>query len=215
VDHHGLGKTKRVILVVCAVAAELRSFASRPGVDVVAVGVGPVEAGIGTMRAICNQRYRYIVNAGIGGGFRGRAKVGDAIAVTEEHYADIGLEGGGALNLPDGITLHDHVTSDEALLMSYRARVEDALFGIGVTSATITTTDRRAKELGRFTPTVESMEGFAVLAAAANADIPAIELRGISNLVGVRAESEWDFRAGAAATVRALEAFIEAVTTPA
>jgi futalosine hydrolase len=205
-----------MILVVCAVAAELRGFASRPGVEVVAVGVGPVEASIGTMRAIGSQRYRYVVNAGIGGGFRRRAEVGDAIAITEEHYVDIGLEGGGSLNLPDGITLRDHVTSDEALLVAYRSRVEDALFGIGVTSATITTTDRRAKDLaGRLSPTVESMEGFAVLAAAASADIPAIELRGISNLVGDRDESKWDFRAGAAATVRALEAFIEAVTRPA
>jgi len=205
-----------VILVVCAVAAELKAFAPRPGVDVVAVGVGPVEAGIGTLHAIARGRYRYVVNAGIGGGFRNRANVGDAVAVTDEHYADIGLEGGGALNLPDGITLREHVASDDALLASYRKRAGGALFGPGVTSATITTTDRRAQELAaRFSPMVESMEGFAVLAAAARAEIPAIELRGISNLVGDRAASEWDFRAGAAATVHALEMFLAAVATPA
>jgi futalosine hydrolase len=201
-----------MILVICAVAAELRAFKSRAGVDVVAVGVGPVEAGIGTMRAIAQHKYRYVINAGIGGGFRGRAKVGDAVAVTDECYADIGLEGGGELNLPGGVTLRERVASDAALVAAYRSRIGDALLGTGVTSATITTTDVRARRLAkRFAPTVESMEGFAVLAAAASAKIAAIEVRGISNLVGNRATSEWDFRAGAAATVRALEQFIDIV----
>jgi futalosine hydrolase len=205
-----------VILVICAVAAELRAFASRAGVDVVAVGVGPVEAGIGTMRAIAQNKYRAIINAGIGGGFRGKAKVGDAVAVTDECYAEIGLEGGGTLNLPDGIRLRERVASDPILVTTYRARIEGALLGTGVTSATITTTDARAQELAqRFAPAVESMEGFAVLAAAASASISAIELRGISNLVGDRSKSEWDFRAGAAATVHALEAFLDSMAIPA
>jgi futalosine hydrolase len=205
-----------MILVICAVAAELRAFASRASVEVVAVGVGPVEAGIGTMRAIAQNKYRYIINAGIGGGFRGRAKVGDAVAVTDECYAEIGLEGGGALNLPDGITLRERVSSDAALVTTYRTRVEGARLGTGVTSATITTTDARAQNLAqRFAPAIESMEGFAVLAAAASANIPAIELRGVSNLVGDREKSEWDFRAGAAATVHALEAFLDTMSVSA
>jgi futalosine hydrolase len=40
------------------------------------------------------------------------------------------------------------------------------------------------------------MEGFAVLRAAERAGVPAIELRGISNRVGARERSGWDFEAG-------------------
>lgn len=52
------------------------------------------------------------------------------------------------------------------------------------------------------------MEGFAVLRAAERAGVQAIEVRGVSNLVGPRAEGEWDFRAGAQAAVAALRALL-------
>jgi futalosine hydrolase len=51
------------------------------------------------------------------------------------------------------------------------------------------------------------MEGFAVLRAAEKAGIPAIEVRGISNVVGDRAKSGWDFAAG----VRGLESVLGAL----
>jgi futalosine hydrolase len=50
-----------------------------------------------------------------------------------------------------------------------------------------------------------------VLRAAAVANVPAIEVRGISNYVGDRAMSEWDFAAGARAAARALEAVLERI----
>jgi futalosine hydrolase len=55
------------------------------------------------------------------------------------------------------------------------------------------------------------MEGFAVLRAAAAAGVAAVELRGISNIVGDRARGQWDFRAGSAAAVRALDGFLRGV----
>jgi hypothetical protein len=49
------------------------------------------------------------------------------------------------------------------------------------------------------------------LRASAVAGIPAVELRGISNIVGDRATSGWDFRAGSAAVVSALNAFLNVI----
>jgi len=53
------------------------------------------------------------------------------------------------------------------------------------------------------------MEGFAVLRAAQLAGIPAIEIRGVSNLVGERESNGWDFRAGADAAVATTGAFLD------
>lgn len=202
-----------MILVICAVAAELRGFA-RDGVDVIAVGVGPVEAAIGTARALAARSYGLAINAGIGGAFSGRAAVGDAVAVTHDRYVELGREDGGELSLPSGLQLVGTALSDSALL----ERLESASpsgtlhFGPAVTSATITTSDARAKALAAsYSPLAESMEGFAVLRAAALAGVAAIELRGISNIVGDRAASQWDFRAGATAAVRALTTFLDVV----
>jgi futalosine hydrolase len=199
-----------MILAVCAVARELDGFAA-PGVRVVAVGIGPVEAALGTARALASAPYELLVNVGIGGGFDGRARVGDAAVVESERYVELGREDRG--ELAGGLTLADTARSDAALVERLRGTVEPLLsFGGGVTSATITTSDARAAELAAaFDPLCESMEGFAVLRAAATAGIPAIELRGISNRVGDRARGGWDFRAGSAAARAALEALLRVV----
>ena len=89
-----------MILVVCALAPELGGFIPRADVDVVAVGVGPIEAALGSARALAARSYTCAINAGIAGGFRGRAVVGDAVAVASECFADLGLEGGATLALP-------------------------------------------------------------------------------------------------------------------
>jgi futalosine hydrolase len=200
-----------MILVICAVLAELRGFA-RAGVEVAAVGVGPVEAAIGAARALAAKPYTLAINAGIGGAFAGRAAVGEAIAVTAERYVELGREDGVDLALPGGLHLEAACAADADTLAQYREHAPTARFGPGITSATITTTAARAALLtARFAPATEAMEGFAVLRAAAAAGVPAIELRGISNIVGDRATSQWDFRAGSAAAARALGEFLDVV----
>ncbi len=198
----------KLILVVCALAAELRGLEPRDGVDVLAAGIGPVEAAAATARALALGAYAAVVNAGIGGAFRGRARIGEALLVGEERLADLGLEGGGALTLPDGAELTGRAAADPELL----ARCEGLSLpvGRGLTVAQVTTTDATAERLLRtYDAHVESMEGFAVLRAAAIAGVPALELRGISNEVGDRAKSGWDFGAGSRAAVAALNAVLD------
>jgi futalosine hydrolase len=201
-----------MIVVVCAAAAELAGFA-RAGVDVVAVGVGPIEAALGTLRALGAKRYSLVINAGIGGAFVGRAAVGDAVIVTDDRFVDLGREDRSALALPAGLRLEDWCAGDAETLARYRAFGPPAVFGSGVTSATITTSAGRAAALAAlYAPAVESMEGFAVLRAAAAAGVPAVGLRGISNLVA-DARGDWDFRAGSSAAVRALEGLLDVIET--
>ena len=198
------------ILVVCAVAQELAALPTRAGVDVVAVGVGPVEAAAGTVRAIARGRYDAVINAGIAGGFRDRCGVGDAVVCSREDYAELGLEDGTVFPLPDGAQLVRHVESDPGLMQPFLAGLVPVIVGRGVTSATVTSTTSRALVLAhRFRADVESMEGFAVLRAAQLAGVPAVEVRGVSNLVGERESNEWNFRAGAEAAVATLDALLD------
>jgi futalosine hydrolase len=196
-----------VILIVCALPAELRGFPPREGVDILPCGVGPVEAAVAVARALAGHAYAAVINAGIAGAFRGSAAVGDALLVTSERLADLGLEGGGALKLPDGASLVGEVAADAGLV----ARTAPLPFRAarGLTVSQVTTTDATAARLQRaYAPDVESMEGFAVLRAAQAAGVRALEVRGISNYVGERADAQWDFRAGAQAAVNALEAVV-------
>lgn len=199
-----------MVLVVCALREELAGLSERPYVTLLQSGIGPVEAAIATARALAVTRYSVVINAGIAGGFRDHTSVGESVVVSEEHYVEIGREDGGMLDLPSGAMLDDRVISDPRLLAPFKEGLFGSHIGVGVTSATVTTTDARAALLAkRFDAAVESMEGFAVLRAARRASIPAIEIRGISNLVGDRASNGWDFKAGRDAAVRAVDAFLD------
>jgi futalosine hydrolase len=195
------------ILVVCALASELDGFVCPAGVEIVTCGVGPVEAAAATAQALARGRFEAVVNAGIAGVFPGRGRIGDAFVIAHEVLADFGLEGGATLTLPDGATLAQHVHSARSLLeAAARTTLAPAR---GVTVSAITTTDATALRLREtYAADVESMEGFAVLRAAERAGIPAIEVRGISNVVGDRAHAQWDFRAGSRAAVAALTSLV-------
>jgi futalosine hydrolase len=195
-----------VILVVCATEQERARLPEREGVEFLVCGIGPVEAAIATAGALALAPYELVINAGIAGAFPGRGAVGDAFAVSEALYADLELEGGAALPFD----LPNHAESSAAALAPFRDGRIAARLGRGLTTATITATGERAALLARrFDCDLEAMEGFAVLRAAARAGVPALELRGISNIVGERATNGWDFKRGAGAAAAVLAAFLD------
>jgi futalosine hydrolase len=179
-------------------------------VTVIETGVGPVEAAIATSRALAGGRYDAVVNAGIAGVFRGSGRVGDAVLVGEERLAGLGLEDDSALTLPDGARLCDRVSASSELLEGCTRLALPVVRGLTV--ATVTTSDATAARLvARYEPDVETMEGFAVLRAAQAARVPALEVRGISNYVGDRSKSEWNFSAGRGALLAVLGDVLDCV----
>jgi futalosine hydrolase len=196
------------VLIVCALRAELRGLRARAGAEILPCGVGPVEASAGVARALAAGGVRAVVNAGIAGAFAGRAAIGDAVIVAEERYADLGLEGGERIALPDGHRLIDRAFADDRLLE--RCTGLPYMVGSGLTVTLVTSTDATAqRRAAAYDADVESMEGFSVLRACELAGVPALEVRGVSNRVGDRAASGWDFAAGSRAAVEALEAVLD------
>lgn len=194
-----------MILIVCAVAKELAFLAPQPHVEVLITGVGPVDAAANVSRALAQSSYDLVINAGIAGAFDGDAKIGDGVVVSEDAF-ELDLETGEPILLPDGLRAHDRATSDLNLV--------DALVELGflarrgVTVARVTATEATAVRLAERGAQTESMEGFAVLRAAEIAGVKAIQVRGISNRVGDRARSRWDFAAGTAGLERVLGALL-------
>jgi futalosine hydrolase len=188
-----------MILVVCAVQQELEFLKPRPDVEVLATGVGVVDAAARVARALSTGRFDFVVNAGIAGALPGAARVGDGVVVAEE-FLELNLETGEPIALPAGLRVADAVYCEEPLVQRGFASVR------GVTVSRVTATDRTAQRLLDLGAQVESMEGFAVLRAAELAGVRAIEVRGISNLVGDRNKSQWSFASG----VKGLEPVVTA-----
>ncbi|MGR4065871.1 MAG: futalosine hydrolase [Vulcanimicrobiaceae bacterium] len=197
-----------MILIVCAVEKELAFWTPVHGAETLVTGVGPVEAACSVTHALSQRRYRLVVNAGIAGAFKGAAEIGEGVAVAVDRM-DVALETGERLTLPDDAATIEHAGSDPRLLAALSARGFKILRGITVSR--VTATNATAQRLQASGAQVESMEGFAVLRAAEKAGIPAIEVRGISNVVGDRADSGWDFAAGVRGLESVLDALLEGV----
>jgi futalosine hydrolase len=167
------------VLLVAATEIEL---CDRDGL---VCGVGPVEAAVTTARALALDPPRAVVHVGVAGA-RGITP-GGLVVGTESVYRDISAE----------IPVVDRVAPDEALLAAVRAALPDALaLPIGTSAAVGGLTSGELR--------VEAMEGFGVLRACAQAGVPAVEVRAISNEISEGDRSRW--RIG-----RALEALAEAL----
>jgi len=199
-----------MILLVSAVAQELDWLGPRAGVETLIAGIGPVDAAARVARALSAQRYDMVVNAGIAGAFAGVAHVGDGVVVGEELY-EVQQENGAPLVLPPGNLVADRVPSDSQLIEAITALGFPLVRGITVSH--VTATEATAAHLRGRGAEIETMEGFAVLRAAQLAGVPAIEVRGISNIVGDRAKGEWNFDAGIAGLRRVLNATLDLLHT--
>lgn len=199
-----------MILIVCAVGRELDWLNARAGVELLTTGVGPVDAAIRVAQKLASKKYDVVINAGIAGAMPGVAKVGDAVVVGEE-ILPLELETGGPISLPPGSVLFNRVSADATLSEAITSLGFPLVRGITVTH--VTATDTTAVNLQARGAEVESMEGFAVLRAAQIAGVPVIELRGISNIVGDRKNSGWDFEAGLTGLRRVLNATLDLLHT--
>jgi futalosine hydrolase len=213
------------VLVICAVAAEryavVRNLGSATPLEIAGLsgmavdtaagsvqvfdgGPGPVAAALSTAALLAvGTEYDLVVSAGIAGGFRGRADIGDVVladqviaadqgVMTDEGFStlrDLGLPGEGGYAVGN---------------LEHRARLASGpyrlLAGDILTLSCMTGTDARAAELSSRYPraVAEAMEGYGVIEATRRSlertgrDIPFAEIRAISNIIGRRDRSTWN-----------------------
>ncbi|MDY7109433.1 MAG: futalosine hydrolase [Planctomycetota bacterium] len=189
------------LLILTAVDRETRAIEGGKDALVIAGGVGRTNAAASTTHAILRAGpFDAVISAGLAGALPGSGlNVGDTIVASSCIYAEEGLltPTGFADLASIGLSLGDFdgnaVPVDDALL-----DVLSASFRIGpvATVATCSGTDDAAATIARRTDALaEAMEGAAVVHAARRLDVPAIELRAISNLTGDRSAQQWDFPA--------------------
>ncbi len=140
------------------------------GLEGLVCGIGPVEAAAATAHALAQVRPNAVLHVGIAGG-RGIAPA-TLVLGSEAVYCDATWE-----------AIPRRAVPDPGLLEAARAALPGApVLAIG-TSARVGGTP---PELS-----VEAMEGFAVLRAAALAGVPAVEVRAVSNEVAEPDRSRW------------------------
>lgn len=197
-----------------------RTTGKLAGADVVlaATGVGKANAAAAAALALAELRPSHVVLVGIGGAYAGSGLgVGEVALAASETHVDSGVGYGASWEGLDAIgfpLLETDPPSFNRLWFDQRfiARLSAHLGVRSVpfaTSESVTAEPEHAAWLEeRHGVAIESMEGGAVAQVALAFGVPLVELRGTSNVVGVRDKSRWQVRTAVAnACEVALRAF--------
>lgn len=174
-------------------------------------GIGPVNASmaLGHLLGGLNKPLG-VLNLGVAGAFDGNElPLGQAVLVREEIWPEYGLvtddgvdpQGLGlALGKIDGRPVWDRISLDPGRqAQRLGLALPNMPQAVSLTVSGVTGTAQRAAFLRlRYGAAMENMEGFALAWACARWQLPFLEVRTISNLVGSRKPKHWDLRAALA-----------------
>jgi len=168
-------------------------------VSVLITGVGSVATTWSLMRQIDRERPDLIIQAGIAGCFTGR-KPGEVVVIRDEVLADLGVWEEQRFKTLFDLKLADPQVppfSGGKLVNPYqRLLALTSLDPVPAITVNEITTDpsRLAWYQQNTAAVVESMEGGGLHYVCLQEQIPFIQLRAISNDIGVRDKTRWDIR---------------------
>jgi len=200
------------LLIVTAVDQETDALGSVPDAHIVTAGVGRTNAAAATvLAAVAHGPFDAVLSVGVAGALPGADLApGDLIAADVCVYAEEGIVtpdgflGMDSLGFPLSEDGGNTVACDAGLVRT----IQDMAPILPIaTVATCSGTDAAAEEVRRRTGcAAEAMEGAAVVHAASKVDLPAIEVRAISNTTGDRDRQQWNLPAALATLSAAMPA---------
>ena len=176
-------------------------------------GVGVVNAAMAAGRLLADSGVAGIVNLGIAGTYDPDvAAMGSAVCASREVWPEYGLlDGSGCVDAEalgfaqgkvDDRPVWDRVDLDpdgaaQRMGLSLSSKWSRS---VSVTVSGVSGTPERAEQLrAAYGGGTENMEGFALAFGAAQAGLPFLQVRTVSNLVGSRASEDWDVKGAFAA----------------
>lgn len=185
-------------------------------------GVGTVAAAGATVGLVARFDPSAVIMTGIAGAYVGAfVPVGGAVTASSEFDLDAGvgtITGMRSLATvplargqgPAG-PLYDQVVTDPAWRDRLAAASGTVALPFATSDAIAGDLDTAAERASRSGASVESMEGFGAALACARLDVPFAEIRGVSNVAGVRDKEAWDIPGAVrAATTALLDALAQA-----
>ena len=204
------------ILIVVATALEAARLPKLEHSIPVVSGIGAVNAALATQAGILEHQPGMVLSVGIGGAYPSSGlQPGDAAVSSAIVYAGLGaMDGSEFLDLEQlGFPLleRDESKTFNTLPVSGLSRAFAEAAGIAhgpfLTLETVTGSLEATSRIEVRFPgaLVEGMEGAGVAHAAFKHNIPCLEIRGISNMVGPRDRSKWKIPEALRALSRVLE----------
>lgn len=179
-------------LIVCATREEIKEsipFLEQNNIPYLITGVGMVATTFALTKYLSTNTIDYIINIGIAGTLDKNIVLGHVVEVYKDIFTELGAEDDvNFIKIEDlgfGNAEYNKVASN-SLKTNLPQHVGMTVNTIHGTEASIT----RVKSLFP-NATIESMEGAAIFYAAAQFNIPSIQVRAVSNYVEKRDKSTW------------------------
>ena len=172
-------------------------------------GVGKVNAASSATAVIENYPVRAVINFGVGGAYPDAGlNIGDVAIASKEIYGDegvftaAGIKGMKEIGIPlvrigETKYFNEFPLDSPAIPFPKDENNMNIMIKTGnfITVSAVSGSQKRAKDLGkRFGAVCENMEGAAIAQVCALYELPMIELRGISNMAGVRDKRKWNLK---------------------
>jgi futalosine hydrolase len=188
------------ILLTAATKFEIEPFiVNNKEVEVLITGVGVPATMYHLQKKLQQKEYDLVIQAGIAGTFLHDIELGEVVLVKQDTFADIGMEEKGnfetifdagfadkdAFPFSDGWLINSNHQLQLSLLRQVKAitinKVSDSML-------------QKQHAILHFSPGIESMEGAAFHYVCLQENIPFIQIRGISNVVGERDKQNWKIK---------------------
>ncbi len=190
------------LLVVSATELEIAPslpFLRKGKIPVVFTGVGAPQSVYAITRAMQRHQPQLVIQAGIGGCFDKNIGLGAVVAISQELFGDIGVqerkEWRSVFDM--GFVKPDQKPFKRGVLKNPHKKML-RMAGLnavgGVTINEISTNKARISLLKAQGAVIESMEGAALHYVALMEKIPFLQIRSVSNYVGERDKSKWNFK---------------------
>ncbi len=158
-------------------------------VKILITGVGMVATAFALGIALSKDKFDLALNVGVAGGFYRNLKIGQLVEVREDILSELGAQDDEEFINLEQMELGEvefNATTNLAITEDLRK----------VTSITVNTVHGNADSIedvrDRLNPTIETMEGAAFFYACEEQEIPAIQIRAISNYIEKRNRENWN-----------------------
>ena len=188
------------VLIVAATKFEIKPFLEEKKLmDILITGVGIAPVVFYLTKKIFENKYDFIIQAGIAGSFTGCFNLGQTVMVKEDTFADVGIEENGKFQtlFETGFMDKNEFPYTNGWLINNHILFEKNILPVakGITVNKVTENDLQNKiNKEKFSAGVESMEGAAFHYVCLQQKINFLQLRCISNRVGERDKSKWKIK---------------------
>lgn len=158
-------------------------------VKILITGVGMVATAFALGNEFAKYQFDLALNVGVAGSFYKNIKIGQLVEVREDILSELGAE-----DDEEFISLDQLQLGEVEFTATEQFKIKEGLRKVtGITVNKVHGNEESIEEVrDRINPTIESMEGAAFFYACEEANVPALQVRSISNYVEKRNRANWN-----------------------